>query len=430
MTATIETEAPSETPRRGLRVTRRHLIYLLGAVSGFVWLLPVFGPPGSGPSSTDTSSFIRYLRIIMPLCVFLLVRPQNVIYLRHILRIKMSQGRLPRFTLRLLGLVLALGFVPLFAGLLSANFLFVISAVLPLTVSLISLVGIVLLDERDFREWVVGITGAATVMLIFGMVISHFEPTTYYGRPRILLGFVHPIHTASVILAAMAFGLLTRFDWVQHPSPRLRRFLLSCYGGAGLLLMVLAQSRNILLSLCVGSFCAWVGGKTRFAGRFLIFLTLLFLPVSLYLFVLTGSERNPIWAAVNVLSSYRLGVLQSVLAQTVDLSDPKQLFEPSSARLTALSDYVGFASTDSVFQTFFFNYGLIALLSFFALLFVLGRKLSMKRTDIYPFGAICGIVLFFSLDAQGITTSNLILFTTFAYAVRAAVTPPFLRGID
>jgi len=404
-------------------ITYRHLAYFLGAISGFVWLLPVFGPPGGGIEKTDTSSLIRYLRILGPLCVFLLVRQETLWRLRRLLARQITNGIVPRPVLRLIGLILTLGLVPLAAGLFSANSLFIVSAVLPLTISLFFLLGVILLDDLSFRRWVIGMTGSAVLFLAVGMMTSHFEPTSYYGRPRILLGFVHPIVTASVILAAFCFALLqisTR-QFLEKRQVRERRVLFGVCGTATLLLMLLAQSRNVLISLCLGLLCLWIGVHVSRKIRVLIFSGLLFLPIGIYLFVLTGSPLNPVWVLLNDLSSQRLALLQSVLASSVSFGDPQQLFEPSNARLTALAEYVGFASTDSVFQSFFFNYGLISVVCFVALLFTLGWKLAFRVETVYPYSALCGIVFFFSLDAQGVTTSNLILFVVFAYAVRATV---------
>lgn len=417
----IHPETLESAPNAGLRLTLRHLSIFLGAISCFFWLLPVVGAPGGGTNGADTSSITRYLRIIMPLCVFFLIPLRRYLDVRRSIALRFATGVIPRSILRLLGMVLALGILPLAAGLFTANSVFLVTAVMPLVISLFFLLGVTLLEDFIFKNWVIGLTGAALLFLLIGIGTSHFEPTTYYGRPRILMGFVHPIHTASVILAAAGFVILTGNDWVRRKSLLMRWFLLGLFGSTVLVLMLLAQSRNVLLSLCLGLCCAWIGSRFGTRVRFFLFVIILVLPVGIYLFVLTGSPLNPIWAVLNDLSSQRLALLQTVLASSIDLGDARLLFEPSSARLTALSDYVGFSATDSVFQTFFFNYGLISLIGFMSLLLALGWNLALRPKNIYPYGAMCGIVLFFSLDAQGITTSNLILFVVFSYAVRTAV---------
>ncbi len=411
--------------RSWLSLTRKHAAYFLGAASSLFWLLPVFGPPGSGTSTADTSSVLRYLRIVLPLCIFFLVRRKTVEGLRRMLVLNVSRGAVPRALLRIAGLICALGLVPLSAGLLSGNLLFIVSAVLPLIVSLVFVLGTVLLDDENFQNWALGMTAAAAALLMYGMVTSHFESTSYYGRPRILLGFGHPIVTASVILAALGFVILRESTLYRQRPAGINRLIFGGYGSAALLLLLFAQSRNLLISLCVGFLCIWLGLRVRAKTRALIFTTILFLPIGLYLFVLTGSPLNPLWALLNDLSSQRLASLQTALALEIDLGDPQRLFEPSSARLTALSDYVGFAATDSVFQSFFFNYGLASLVCFLALLLALGWKLSAHKKDIYAFGAFCGMIFFFSLDTQGITTSNLVLFVIFSYAIRTAVSLRF-----
>lgn len=409
-------------------LTRRFAFFLLGAVTGFIWLLPVFGTPSAEASAEDGSSVLRYLRLMMPLTVFAFVRAETVFGLLQSWLLEIPHGRVRRSTLGILAAMLVLGALPLFSGLLTANTTFIVSAVLPLTLSLMTLLGMTLLEERLLKTWVLGVTAPACLFLVLGIVTSHLEASTYFGRPRLLLGFVHPVSTASAILAVMIFtALAAEMRWDKF-TRRQRRLGLSIYGLVSLVLLLVAQSRNLLLSILVGLGCFGIAYRCRSGVRFGWFSLLLLLPLSLYAFILLGSPDDPVWAFVNQLSSGRLGFFQAVLTSNFDLSSGQGLFEAGNARLAALAEYAGFAATDSVFLSFLINYGVFSFLAFVGMLLWIGHRLSYTAQNAVPFGALCGVVLFFNLDAQGVTTSNLAVFIVFAYAVRAGILARSVRS--
>ena len=417
MNVPIETSAPSD-----IRIPRAWLVYGVGALMGLLWVAPLFGPPGADfTKQNNGASVVRFARLLAPLFVFLLVRRSAYEAILSAALVRLPRGRLSLPLVRLLAVILVLGLIPLLAGVLTANSLFLVSAVFPLTLSLITMVGIILLDEETLTQWVVGITAVTTLFLVLGMVTTHFEPTNYYGRPRVPLGFIHPIYTASVIIGAMMLTYLTLGGRVQRMK-RGRRTLI--FGGGvavSLLLLLAAQDRNQLLMVCIILFCLWLLPKIGRPGRFAIFALLLLVPVLLYLFVILGSAENPVWAALDTFSSGRLGFFQAVLTANLDLSDPRTLVEPSVTRLSAFSELVSFAATDSVYLSFLINYGLLSVVGLVGFLLFLGHRLSAYTGTAGALSVLCGLVLFYGLDAPGLTTSNLILFILLAYTVRAAV---------
>lgn len=417
MNVPVKSSAPTD-----IRIPRAWLVYGVGALMGLLWVAPLFGPPGADfTKQNNGASVLRFARLLVPLFVFLLVRRSAYETILSAALVRLPRGRLSLPLVRLLAVILVLGLIPLLAGVLTANSLFLVSAVFPLTLSLITLVGIILLDEETLTHWVVGITAVTTLFLVLGMVTTQLAPTNYYGRPRVPLGFIHPIYTASVIIGALMLAYVTLGERVRQMKRARRRVSAGCFVGAILLLLLAAQDRNQLLMVCIILFCLWLLPKVRRPARFSIFALLLLVPVLLYLVVILGSSDNPVWAALDTLSSGRLGFFQRILIANLDLSDPRTLVEPSVTRLSAFSQLISFAATDSVYLSFLINYGLLSVVGLVGFLLFLGYRLSAYTETAGALSVLCGLVLFYGLDAPGLTTSNLILFILLAYTVRTAI---------
>lgn len=405
-----------------VRISRFWIVFGIGALVGFIWVLPVFGPPGVELSKQGNgASAIRFLRLIAPLFVFFIIRRPVYLKIAHSLLLYFPQGRISRAGLRIFGVILVLGIIPLASGLLTANTNFLISAVFPLTLSVITLIGLVLLDEKTLKYWVMGATAMTLIFLVLGMFTTHFEVTNYWGRPRIVLGFIHPIYTASAILGGMIFFFLTMGLRVQKMPTATRFLVIGIYLVVSLVLLVLAQDRNQLVMVVLSMIGIVSLRKLGQRIKFSVFAFLLLLPVALYLFVIFGSDANPVWAAVNAYSSERLSFFQDILVANLNLSDSRILFEASENRQSAFTELAGFAATDSVYLTFLINYGIFALLLFVTFLLFLGKRLSEIPEATGALGILCGLVILYALDASGVTTSNLILFILLAYVVRTAV---------
>lgn len=398
--------------------TRTGKAFLIGAASGIIWLLPVLGEPSS--AAVDDVSILRVARLTAPLLVFALVDRSAYQTLLKAIFVKVPSGIFPRWLIQLLVVAFALGVVPLAAGLVSANIPFIISAVFPLTISLLVLVGITLLEGEVFARWVMGIGFAAVLFLGMGFATSGFGFTTYYGRSRALMGFKHPINTASDLLGVLAYVVLFYGPHVRAMDLKKRNRTIAWATVLSLILLEISQSRNVLISLLIGLGSTALALRSGRMARFGIFCALLAVPMTLYGIVIFGSPDNPAWEALNQLTSQRLGVYQIVLQNLVTQGGGLTLIA-NNAQSSSVDSYVGFAATDSVYLSFLTNYGALGLIGFVVMLLVLASRLTRSRRTAYPFGALCALVIFFSLDAQGITASNLIVFAAFAYAVRCGI---------
>ncbi|MBE3117167.1 MAG: hypothetical protein IMZ50_00240 [Candidatus Atribacteria bacterium] len=80
----------------------------------------------------------------------------------------------------------------------------------------------------------------------------------------------------------------------------------------------------------------------------------------------------------------------------------------------------GFASSESVYFSLYVNYGLVTLVSFFVFLLALAKRLSQAHAPL-AYGCLCAVTIFFAIDAQGVTPSNLAIFMVLAYVLREAL---------
>lgn len=403
-------------------ITRRQLVFALGALIGFFWLLPVYGPPQGPYFAAERFPILRAARLLVPPLVFLAV-PRRVYArgLEYFIRL-LPAGRISLPLVRLLLVSIVLAFIPLLAAMVSGSVNYFVITIVPLVISTGTLVGIALLDDETLQSWVAGIGFLAACLLTAGILITHGALDPYYGRPRALYGFYHPIYTASAILATCAsIGI-----WFKTAAARRLRYRKWVMGGAITLfaaLLVLAQSRNLILAIAVGGFCRVVALRRSRWTRSIVVTCLLLLPMTLYGFVLFGSSQDWLWKTVDTLSDQRLQAYQLLLSGSTGMSSGGNFLGPSDTRMQNLDDLVGFAATDSVYLSFLSNYGVLSFALFNIMLLCIGWRLSRTRLLAGPYGAACATIVFFALDAQGITTSNLAVFVAFAYAVRAAIRP-------
>lgn len=394
--------------------------FFLGAVTGFLWLLPVTGQPSVNAFENDATP-LRFLRLLAPLLIWLMLTRSRLEETLVAFLNKIPRGILPLQFLRIAFAGLVLGLIPFLIGLSTGSVPFFVSVAAPLVLSAIVLVGITLIEERDFRDWTLGIGFMALSFLLIGIARNGFAQTGYFGRPRALMGFIHPVHTGSAVIGALIFLALFGQAWLRERSQWTRRLLTLLYLIVGFGLLYISQSRNILFAVIIGVLGAWLARRYGFRTRFVFVAAILGIPLLLYAFVLLAERGNPIWDYVNALSSARLITYQAVLRSLIDQGGVG--FTANASRLEALSTYAGFAAADSVFLSFLVNFGLVGIGSFLALIVALGWRLSLSRLHAVPFGALCAMIVLFTMDAQGATTSNLIQFILFAYTVRAAALP-------
>ncbi len=379
--------------------------FLIGIYCGYLWLAPVFGVP-TNEIFSDFLSPDRVLRILAPLMVWLLVVSQ-----KNNKFVQLSREILT-------DLILAMCVFPAVGIILSGKLSSVISSVIPLMISLLVIIGLSILEDEIFFLFVLGISFSSLLFLTDGIIFTGLESNLFYGRARSSLGFVHPLQTGAAILGSMMFTYLVSYYVLEIKKVKNKFTRLFVYFSLVILslfffyLLWIADSKNTIIMIFIMFLCTLLC-QTNVVRSLL--LTSLGSAISmLYIVSMLKFYSDDI----DIFSSFRFSIYNQNLNQFFSSisSDFLQLFIGLSSQK---SD--GFASTESVYISFLLNYGLISFISFIKLLTSVGIKLCVNQTSILPFGCFCGILFFFTFDAQGINTSNLSVFLIFAYSIRVAL---------
>jgi hypothetical protein len=403
-------ERQAYNPLEHVLVLRRStLLFGLGMLAGYFWLMPVFVPPGSTPLHESGQSIERILRV---LSVALLL---PFVWQRILLQIRRE---------RILRMVLWV-----FIGAPALSLLsipgsdYLVATFGPFAIGGMSLVCLSVLKADDFRAWTLGIGLVAIVFFGLGVARYGFEMPTFYGTPRAHFGFTHPTQSSSAVIVAGLF-------LVQWVSRIFRRRLWAKSLSVGMLIIVitfllyLAMSRNTLLALLVILLTTGYAALVRRpAFRYGLFLIVLLMVCLVYNVSFLGNSQDVLWIIINEVSSGRLVAYRDLMAGLDQETAFSALIGPSVYLRNSAGGFTGFAATDSVYLSMYLNYGLVTLASFILLLLTLGRRLSHRRAPL-AYGCLCALTIFYALDAQGITASNLAVFLLLAYAVRNAMARP------
>lgn len=388
-------------------------LLIAGGLSSYVWLVNTFqAPTGIPPGTAEYVELGRVLRVVSPLSVLPFVFRRLPLFLRR---------RPPPLGL----VVLALIAWPTFSIVAFPNSAFIISVYGPVVMGASGLLCLCFLKREEFRYWLAGVGIVALGFFLAGIYLYGFEQLTVFGRPRAHFGFVHPAQTANAIVAASVGGVALILWFIRERL--LRGTILLCWGVFVAVTLVLAQSINTLLFVGV-IFVSWlVGGVLRpRILRILFGCALLMLPVAFYSLSIFGSPGNAGWQWLNRFSSMRLEVYRELFY--VNLSSESLLSivagPTENLRMVYQEGYIrGLAALDSIYLTFLLSFGIVGMIGLIAVLAVACWELS-RREHRLAYAALCGVAVFFVFDAQGITPSNLVIFTAITYALRQAAARP------
>lgn len=400
-------------PRKAPITKRLTLLFALGVLAGYFWLSPVFVPPGSMSVFDSGQSVERILRVLSVLLVFPLVWKRAVWLGLHE----------PVLRLVLWAFVVA----PSLSLLSFPGLAFVVTTLAPFVVGGLSLLCLCALKRNAFSAWASGVGLTAVVFLGMGLSRYGLEMSSYYHRPRAHFGFIHPTQSASVVIIAGLFLAqgANRLLWRELCARRMAVGII-CFA-AGILLY-LATSRNTLVALlAILAGAGYTGVVRRPMFRYGAAIGLLVIVCAMYIVAAWGDSEDALWSIVDQFSSARMQVYRDL---TVDLNQETLssiLLGPSEYTRHREGGFSSFAAIDSVYLTVYLNYGLVTLVSLFAFLFALSRKLSGQRAPL-AYGCLWAIIVFFAIDAQGVTPSNLAIFMMLAYALRNALRLPIVSA--
>ncbi|MCX6983485.1 MAG: hypothetical protein NT118_01865, partial [Lentisphaerae bacterium] len=271
-----------------------------------------------------------------------------------------------------------------------------------------------------FIAWVSGVGMLAAVFLGVGLSQYGLATTTYYGRARADFGFIEPTQTAAAVLMTGIFVVL----WIGQrfrKRTRMRRLLWLFTGVCATLLLFFAASRSTSLALLLLVLGAGYSVVARRAIlKFLPAVILLLVPFVLFGIAVLGDTQGGLWNVLNQFSSQRFYQYNSLLSKMNQETLLSTLIGPSVYSQMSGSVARGFASSESVYFSLYVNYGLVTLVSFFVFLLALAKRLSQAHAPL-AYGCLCAVMIFFAIEAQGVTPSNLAIFMVLAYVLREAL---------
>lgn len=377
------------------------LFFGLGALAGYFWLSPVFVPPGSLPLTEGGLSVERIMRVFGVLLVFPLVAGSAL----H-LPLRERVLRLALWTFAC---------APALSLLLNPNVNFLVGTIGPFLAGGLALVCLSALKPDEFASWVAGVGLVATVFLMLGLRQYGLETSGFYGRPRSHMGFIHPTQTATAIFVAGLFSLQVARRFLRR-SRLLRRLMLAGIAiSAGTLLLAADSRSTMLVSLLVALCAGFAQVVKRPAIRLALVSLLLIMPIIGYAVAMWGDTQSDLWIALESFSSERLITYRESASRLAEASLLTALIGPPLQSAGG-----GFASAESAYMSVFLDFGFLTLISLFVFLLVLGWQLSRAHASL-AYGCLCAVTIFFAIDAQGVTPSNLAVFLLLAYAVRCAL---------
>lgn len=397
-----------------IRVRRSALltaaVFSTGLIAGYVWLNPVFVPPG--PVRVFDASRMDLTRVFRQLSPILLL-------LFAALRVPVRLLREPVLWM----VVFMFCVVPTLSALAFPSASFILPVVGPMYISGLSLLGICSVPARHLRSWVLGVGCMAFTFFLRGLWSYGFELSDYWGRSRAHFGFLSPTQTAAAVLGASSFVLFAVSAWVRKTGRTKRWVYLT--GLAFVFILYMSSSRTTFVGCMVGV-AGWIvaGNVRRRSTKLLLAFVIGSYPALIYLVSAFYRDDSPTWKSLNAFSSGRFHAYHTWFVELRKETVLSLLLGPTNyLKRQWIHSYQGFASGESIYFTILFSFGVVGIVSFLAFLGLLAWRLTV-RGKATGYGAWCCAVAFCTVADQGITTSNLALFMIFAWAVRSAQLRP------
>lgn len=396
-----------------LLVKVRTLYLLSGIACALFWILPVFSEPSTtGLQEYASSGIQRILRTIVPASI-LLITPWR-------------RSREFFSNPAIFFFVLATVICPLLTMFTFPQFDLAFYLATPVVTSGLILAAMSSLRQKEFQSWLTGFSLMAACFLVLGISRYGLELTYYYGRPRAHMGFIHPTQTSAVVVAA-SFAL-TLMQTRKFSSLWFTKIALFFAGIAVFVLLLLANSRNTYIGaivvalgwLCIRDITTYRVLAKDSQRINLVSLLAAGFPFAIYMAIGLLNSSSPVFNSLNQLSSWRLGIFKSFISEMTRSNIFRLIFGPTD---TTLERYEhgnrSLSVVESAYLSYTSNFGLLFAVSMFLALFFMFRSLLIRR-QAFGFGALLGCSVFFLFDSQGLTVSNLSVFTLMAVAVRAA----------
>lgn len=379
-------------------MNRSGLFLLLGMLSAWVWIIPIFVFPGQIDFLDNENQTMRILRQ----CSVLFILPFTILSL-----FRMIQREL---VLRLVCVVFFI--LPLPSILLTTDLNFFFFVYGSFFIGGLSILILTSMRGDDFRSWLIGLSFIACLYLFAAMTSVGFGYTNVYGRERASFGFIHPTQTSAVILMAGLMSILL-FNNVKYRLLKVLAFLFFLW------LLYEASSKNTLLIYLVVTLLSLFYKKIPTVIRLGMGYLVLNLPFIVFFYAIFGDVESELWQLLNWYSSERFSVYKELISH-FNPSDPYCLFLGPCLSDIQSGEFHGFASSESVYFSIFANFGLVTLTGFILLLLLLVIRLS-KKSNYIGYSGVIGLIIFYAIDSQGVTIGNLIILILFAGVLRESL---------
>jgi hypothetical protein len=382
---------------------RFNKVKIIGVLAGFiisiVWILPVWHAPEQ-QLRRELSEPLRAARLLIPAVIATMVALFTG--RKRFLRVVDGLGAVI--------LVLLPNIMWIFSDDSSSDF-FVTN--MTLFLSAVTLVGVSCWPTGALKSFWTGCGLILTMFVLARLFTFGVEFGTFYGRPRLHLGFDHPLMTASAILTISIAMIISinnsRALWFKY-------FFNTLTIVATIYVLRAVDSRNsTLFGLALVLFSLLLSVLPGFVIKLILvgMLPVLFLLVSV-LSVYAGSGAK-------IIGNFQ-SIAERFSAWGVAISDLTQgglsSVHPSANRDT-------FAIFDSLYTTFGFRFGLLGMVLLCIWLQIICTKQIRRRPttaiDMLGFSGASAAAIFFFGDTQGITAANLAVFMTLATSYRRAV---------
>jgi O-antigen ligase len=289
---------------------------------------------------------------------------------------------------------------------------------LPIFFAFCGLILLSVLSKNDFYYWYFGASFISFIFFLLGITKFGFEPTSFYGRPRVHFGFIHPVQTSSIIIGTFSFLILltNRIENKKILKTIIQIFIYILFA----IFLFLAQSSNLFIAFHIVILLFFIF-KSKDLFVFKKFILFFLLSAPFFTLLLLNLPKDSL-EFIDDFTSGRLLNYKQLLFDNLANENFFTIFIGPTKYLKLLisnNDVTGFASRDSVYLSFLLSFGLLGLLSLIFFLFLIGNKL-IEIND-KSFSIFCGVIFFYIADAQGLTPNNLIIYSGLAFTLNQYV---------
>jgi hypothetical protein len=384
------------------------VIVALGVALGLIWLLPSYNEPIARADAASIEG-LRALRIVAPFIVALIVAT--------------FFGKVRNWS------ILDLTLIPLFVIwpqivwlVCGANYESQQMIVLPLMLSGLTILTLSFWTESAFCSLLIGVGFSAIALISFRIWHFGLESNTYYLRNRMHLGFDHPITSACAVVSSVIAVILCA-EKIASRKVRIAILLVVLVANAVLLSKVDSKNTSLFAGMII---CLAVARRLVRNTRV---WPLIFVVIGVFI-VLSGLILLNFETLINLVGSENI---QSAGSRLVDSIRVSHFMTIGSVSIWGHQDLhsLRFSVTDSIYTSYWFHFGLVGLTLLITFFTILGFKIAHSSPKSFfqsiSFSSILGVSIFFLIDAQGITSANLLVFLLLAMSYRWALQP---KSID